>query len=90
MLKAKEVSMPLYMAFVNYKRHLIQSKHKQYEKRLVELLETLYKVQRATVRVDSEYTDWFEMKKGVCPGYLISPSLSYHSAVTLSMFYVSR
>ena len=74
--------MPLYLAFIDYKKAFDSVKHRQLWKTLkefgigsslVEILETLYKVQRATVRVDSEYTDWFEIKKGVRQGCLVSP-----------------
>ena len=42
---------------------------------LIHLLRNLYAGQEATVRIGHETTDWFQIRKGVCQGYILSPSL---------------
>ena len=39
------------------------------------LLRNLYGGQEATVRTGHGTTDWFQIKKGVCQGYILSPCL---------------
>ena len=39
------------------------------------LLRNLYANQEATVRTGRETTDWFQIRKGVCQGYILSPCL---------------
>ena len=39
------------------------------------LLRNLYADQEATVRTGHGTTDWFEIGKGVCQGYILSPCL---------------
>ena len=39
------------------------------------LLRNLYADQEATVRTGHGTTDWFQIGKGVCQGYILSPSL---------------
>ena len=39
------------------------------------LLRNLYAGQEATVRTGHGTTDWFQMKKGVCQGCILSPGL---------------
>ena len=39
------------------------------------LLRNLYAGQEATVRTGHGTTDWFEIKKGVCQGCILSPCL---------------
>ena len=39
------------------------------------LLRNLYAGQEATVRTGCGTTDWFQIGKGVCQGYLLSPCL---------------
>ena len=39
------------------------------------LLRNLYAGQEATVRTGHGTTDWFQIEKGVCQGYILSPSL---------------
>ena len=39
------------------------------------LLRNLYAGQDATVRTGHGKTDWFQIRKGVCPGYILSPCL---------------
>ena len=39
------------------------------------LLRNLYAGQKATVRTEHGTTDWFQIGKGVCQGYILSPCL---------------
>ena len=39
------------------------------------LLKNLYAGQEATVRTGHGTTDWFQVGKGVCQGYILSPCL---------------
>ena len=39
------------------------------------LLRNLYAGQEATVRTGHGTTDWFQIGKGVCPDYILSPHL---------------
>ena len=39
------------------------------------LLRNLYAVQEATVRTEHGTTDWFQIGKGVCQGFILSPCL---------------
>ena len=39
------------------------------------LLRSLYVGQEATVRTSHGTTDWFQIGKGVCQGYILSPCL---------------
>ena len=39
------------------------------------LLRNLYAGQEATVRTGHETTYWFQIRKGVCQGYILSPCL---------------
>ena len=38
-------------------------------------MRNLYAGQEATVRTGHETTDWFQIGKGVCQGYILSPCL---------------
>ena len=42
---------------------------------LICLLRYLYVGQKATVRTKHGTTDWFQIEKGVCQGYILSPCL---------------
>ena len=39
------------------------------------LLRNMYESQDTTVRTGREMTDWFQIGKGVCQGYILSPCL---------------
>ena len=39
------------------------------------LMRNLYAGQEATVRTGPRTTDWFQIGKGVCQGYILSPCL---------------
>jgi len=42
---------------------------------LICLLRNLYAGQEATVRTGPGTTDWFQIGKGICQGYILSPCL---------------
>ena len=42
---------------------------------LICLLRSLYAVQKVIVRTRHGKTDWFQVQKGVCQGYILSPCL---------------
>ena len=42
---------------------------------LICLLRNLYAGQEATVTTEHETKDWFQIRKGVCPGCILSPCL---------------
>ena len=42
---------------------------------LICLLRNLYAGQEATVTTEHETTDWFQIRKGVCQGCILSPCL---------------
>ena len=42
---------------------------------LIFLLRNLYSYQEATVRTGNRTTDWFQIRKGVHQGYILSPCL---------------
>ena len=42
---------------------------------LTHLLKNLYAGQEATVRTGHGTTDWFQIQKGLCQGYILSPCL---------------
>ena len=42
---------------------------------LTYLLRNLYVGQEARVRIGHGTTDWFQIRKGVCQGYMLSPCL---------------
>ena len=42
---------------------------------LISLLRNLYAGQEATVRTGHRMTDWFQITKGVCQGYILLPCL---------------
>ena len=44
-------------------------------KHLTYFLRNLYAGQEATVRTGHGTTDWFQIRKGVCQGYILSPCL---------------
>ena len=82
MEKARESSVPLYMAFIDYKKAFDSVKQKTLWKILKDMglcvttvysLKQLYEQQRAAVRVEGDISDWFSISKGVRQGCLVSP-----------------
>ena len=74
----------IYFCFIDYAKAFDCVDHNKLWKILKEmgipdhltcLLRNLYAGQEATVRTGHRTTDWFQIGKGVCPGYILSPSL---------------
>jgi len=89
MEKAREFNVPLYMAFIDYKKAFDSVRHSMLWSVLrrmgvngtvVSLLERLYSGQEATVRIEGELSEWFSIQKGVRQGCPVSPvSFNFYS-----------
>ena len=84
MEKAREFQKNIYFCFIDYAKAFDCVDHKKQWKILREmgipdhltcLLRNLYAGQEATVRTGHGTTDWFQIGKGVCQGYILSPWL---------------
>ena len=84
MEKAKEFQKNIYFCFIDYAKAFDCVAHNKLWKILKELgipdhlpclLRNLYAGQEATVRIGHGMTDWFQIGKGVCQGYILSPCL---------------
>ena len=84
MEKAREFQKNNYFCFIDYAKAFDYVDHNKLWKILKEmgipdhltyLLRNLYAGQEATVRNGHETTDWFQIGKGVCQGYILSPHL---------------
>ena len=82
--KAREFQKNIYFCFIDYAKAFDCVNHHKLWKILQEmgipdhltcLLRNLYADQEATVRTGHGTTDWFQIRKGVCQGYLLSPYL---------------
>ena len=82
--KSKRVSVKLYFWFIDYARVFDCVDHKKPWKILREigipdhltcLLRNLYTGQEPTVTTGHGTRDWFQIGKGVCQGYIVSPCL---------------
>ena len=82
--KAREFQKNIYFCFIDYTKAFDCIDNNKLWKILNEmgipddltcLLRNLYAGQEATVRTGHEATDWFQIKKGVHQGYLLSPCL---------------
>ena len=82
--KAREFQKNIYFCFVDYAKAFDCVDHNKLWKILTEmgipdhltcLLRNLYAGQEATVRTGHGTTDWFEIRKGVWPGCVLSPFL---------------
>ena len=82
--KAKEFQKNVYFCFINYAKAFDCVDHNKLWKILQEmgipdyltcLLRNLYAGQKATVRTRYGTTDWFQIGKGVCQDYILSPCL---------------
>ena len=82
--KYTEFSKSLYICYVDYQKafdsvwreglwHIMS--HLGYEKKIIRLLQALYKETFSAVRVDGELTDWFQTVIGVLQGCVLSPML---------------
>ena len=84
MQKAREFQKSIYFCFIDYTKVFDCVDHNKLWKILKEmgipdhltcLLRNLYAGQEATVRTGHGTTDWFQIGKGVCQGYILSPCL---------------
>ena len=84
MEKAREFQKNIYFCFIDYAKVFDCVKHNKLWKILQEmgipdhltcLLRNLYAGQEAIVRTGHGTTDWFQIRKGVCQGYVLSPWL---------------
>ena len=83
-LKKQEFQKNIYFCFIDYAKAFDCVDHNQLWKILKEMgiqdhltgvLRNLYAGQEATVRTGHGTTDWFQIGKGVCQGYILSPCL---------------
>ena len=82
--KAREFQKNIYFCFTDYAKAFDYVDHNKLWKSLQEvgipdhltfLLRNLYAGQEATVRTRHGTTDWFQIGKRVCQGYIVSPCL---------------
>ena len=82
--KPKEFQRNIYFCFIDYAKAFDCVDHNQLWKILKEmgipehltcLLRNLYAGQEARVRTEHGTTDWFQIGKGVCQGWILSPCL---------------
>ena len=82
--KAREFQKNIYFSFIDYAKAFDSMDHNKLWKILKEMgipdhltcpLRNLYAAQKATVRTGHRTTDWFQIGKGVCQGYILSPYL---------------
>jgi len=82
--KAREFQKNIYFCFIDYAKAFDFVDHDKLWKILKEmeipdhltcLLRNLYAGQEATVRTGHRTTDWFQIRKGVCQGCILSPYL---------------
>ena len=82
--KAREFQKNIYFCFIDYAKAFDHVDHNKLWKILKEmgipdhlicLLRNLYAGQEATVRTGHGTTDWFQIRKRVCQGYIVSPCL---------------
>ena len=82
--KAREFSQPLYLCFIDFAKAFDSVSHEKlwiamldmgYSPHLVQLLSNLYRNQKAAVRVAQVVSEWFQVRKGVRQGCVLSPYL---------------
>lgn len=82
--KAREFNQPLYLCFVDFAKAFDSVAHEKlwmtmldmgYPPHIVQLLSNLYKKQKAAVKVAQTVSDWFQVRKGVRQGCVLSPYL---------------
>ena len=82
--KARELQKNIYFCFIDYAKAFDCVDHNKLWKILKEmgipdhltcLLKNLHACQEATVRTGHGTTDWFQIRKGVCQGFILSPCL---------------
>ena len=92
MEKAREFQKNIYFCFIDYAKAFDCVDHKKLWKILKEmgipnhltcLLRNLYAGQEATVRTGHGTTDWFQIGKRVCQGYILYPAyLTYMQSIS--------
>ena len=84
MEKTREFQKNTYFCFIDYAKAFDCVDHNKLWKILREmgipdhltcLLRNLYAAQETTVKTGHGTTDWFQIEKGVCQGYILSPCL---------------
>ena len=82
MEKTREFQKSIYICFIDYTKALDCVDHNKLCKILQENIRSPYLFpekpnagQEATVRSRHGTTDWFQIRKGVCKGYILSPCL---------------
>ena len=84
MEKAREFQKNIYFCFIDYAKAFHCVDHNKLWKNLKDmgipdhltcLLRNLYAGQEATIRTGHEKTDWFQIRKGVRQGCILSPCL---------------
>ena len=81
MEKAREFQKNIYFCLIYYAKAFDCVDHMKLWKILKEmripdhLTCFLYEGQEATVRIRHRTTEWFQIRKGVCQGYILSPCL---------------
>ena len=87
MEKAREFQKNIYFCFINYAKDVDCGDHNKLWKILQEmgipdhltyLLRNMYAVQEATIRTWNGTRDWFQIGKGACQCYILSPSLLFN------------
>ena len=82
--KARDFQKNIYFCFIDYTKDFDSVDQNNMWKILKEmgmldhltwLLRNLYAGQEATLRTEHGTTDWFQIRKGVCQGYIMSPCL---------------
>ena len=82
--KMRKFQKTIYFCFIDYAKAFDCVDHNELWKILKEmgipdhlicLLRNLYAGQEATVKTRLETMDWFQLGKGVCQGYMLSPCL---------------
>ena len=82
--KAREFQKNIYFCFIDYAKAIDCVNHNKLWEihqemgiadHLTCLLKNLYAGQEATVRTGHGTTDWLQIGKGVCQGYILSPCL---------------
>ena len=82
--KTQEIQKNTYFCFIDYIKAFASMDHNKLWKILKEmgipdylicLLRNLYAGQEARVSTGHGKTDWFQIRKGVCQGYILSPCL---------------
>ncbi len=84
MEKSSEFQQPLYLCFIDYSKAFDCVQHKKLWKimsemgfpaHIIQLIQSLYEDQEATVRTENGDTEWFTIGQGVRQGCILSPYL---------------